>query len=110
MKDIHLHCIELRRRNAAVRARAAAILERCANLQHQRAPAGGSAADTTIDSTCVEPVASAYDQAMETLHAMRAMLDALPLEWQIGVVKALTARTVLLAQARTQPAQAALSA
>jgi hypothetical protein len=51
-----------------------------------------------------------YDQAMETLHAMRVMLDELPLEWQIAVVKALTARTTLKAYERHRPVQAVISA
>jgi hypothetical protein len=51
-----------------------------------------------------------YDQAMETLHTMRAMLDELPLEWQIAVVKTLTARTILKAHERQRPAPAVISA
>src|SRR5262245_41724364 len=56
------------------------------------------------------PNPTPYDQAMETLRAMRAMLDTSPLEWQGAVVKAITARTLLKAHERTRPAQSALSA
>jgi hypothetical protein len=47
---------------------------------------------------------------METLHAMRAMLDDLPLDWQIALVKTLSTRTILKAHERRQPAQAVISA
>jgi hypothetical protein len=56
------------------------------------------------------PPTNPYDQAMETLHAMRAMLDELPLEWQVAIVKALTARTLIKAHERTRPALAARTA
>ena len=49
---------------------------------------------------------SPHDHALATLRAIRLMLDELPLEWQIAVVKALTARTLVKAYEQAQLAQA----
>jgi hypothetical protein len=45
-----------------------------------------------------KPTPNSYDQVMETLHTMPAMLDTLPLDWQVAVVKAITARTIIKAK------------
>jgi hypothetical protein len=106
VKDIYARCTELRRRSAAARVRAAAACEQWVCLQQRLkvqpapAPVVGAAAENTLPT--LTPT-NAYDQAMETIYAMRAMLDDLPLEWQIAVVKTLTARTIVKARERAQP-------
>jgi hypothetical protein len=108
--DIHAHCAELRERSARLRVKVAALRREYRQINDQiamqyeaEAVSGGAVYDV--------PPVKPYDQAMETLHAMRVMLDRLPLEWQIAVVKALTARTILKAHERTQaPSTTALSA
>jgi hypothetical protein len=108
--DIHAHCAELRERSARLRVKVAMLrieyrrINDQIAMQSETVPESGGA---VYDVPPIKP----YDQAMETLHAMRAMLDALPLEWQIAVVKALTARTILKAHERTHaPPTTALSA
>jgi hypothetical protein len=49
---------------------------------------------------------SPHDAALQVLREMRLMLDAFPIEWQVGIVKALTARTILVAREQVHPPQA----
>ena len=59
-----------------------------------------------------EPAALAdpHDAAMEALRQIRDILDQFPLEWQIGIVKALTARAIVMTQDRLHPTPPVLSA
>ena len=47
---------------------------------------------------------------MQALREIREILDTFPLDWQVAIVKALTARMLVKSHERTRPAQAALSA
>jgi len=58
------------------------------------------------DALLDKPIANPHDIAMETMKQIRDTLDALPLEWQIKIVKALTARTLLKAHEQVQQAKA----
>jgi hypothetical protein len=108
-KDIHARCDDLRHRNAALRARAAAAREMSVRIQRQvvaqpaPTPAlGGAVYDVPPDS---------HDLALEALRLIRTIIDPFPIEWQVAIVKALTARTIVLTRERMQtPPPTALSA
>jgi hypothetical protein len=103
--DLYDRCAALRQRSARLRADIAALHNDHIRMKEQRRRAsatGGAIFDA--------PATTPHDAAMEALKAIRAVLDAFPLEWQIAIVKALTARTLVKAHERTRPAQAALSA
>lgn len=108
-QDIHARCDNLRRRSAVARAWATAAREQCISFQHHRAtqpePIGGAIYDEPV-----APPTNLHDAAREALRTIRAILDAFPLEWQVAIVKALTACTIVKAHERTQPAPTALSA
>jgi hypothetical protein len=103
--DLYDRCTRLQRTSAALRDKSAALQLECAYIQvHATGPIVGEAVYTA-------PPLSAHGAAMESLKAIRAMLDAFPLEWQVAMVKALTARTIVLSYERTRPPpQSALSA
>jgi hypothetical protein len=99
--DLHARCEALRLRSARLQADAAAIRDtfvrfrRPAARQRASAPAtGGAVYDAPLDP---------HDAAMEALRTIRAIIDAFPLEWQIAIVKALTARTIVMTRERLRP-------
>jgi hypothetical protein len=57
-----------------------------------------------------EPQSNPHDLAMEALRLIRTIIDEFPLEWQVAILKALTARTILKGHERTQPAPVVMSA
>jgi hypothetical protein len=62
------------------------------------------------EDAVAQPVLDPHDVAMEALRLMRSIIDPFPLEWQVAIVKALTARTILTGHERTRPAPAVMSA
>ena len=106
-KDIRARSIELQRRSARLRADVAALHMECARIS-ARVDAKRRlllAADNDA------PAADPHDAAMDVLRGIRATLDGFPLEWQIAIVKALTARTLIKAREQTQaPSATILSA
>jgi hypothetical protein len=57
-----------------------------------------------------QPVPDPHDMAMQALRLICSIIDPFPIEWQVAIVKALTARTMLKGYERTRPAPAVMSA
>jgi hypothetical protein len=65
---------------------------------------------TPIAATANRPADNPHDAAMEVLRVIRTLIDPFPLLWQVAIVKALTARTILVTRDQLHPAPATLSA
>lgn len=102
--DVHARSAELRRRSARLRADLSALQMECVRIRAR--------VDAKRQLLCAEstPAADPHDAAMETLRHIRSIIDPFPLEWQVAIVKALTARTLLKAHEQMRSAPAALSA
>jgi hypothetical protein len=103
--DLYDRCTALRQRSARLRADIVALHHKHIRITEQlrRASAAGGA---IYDAPATTP----HDAAMEALQLIRAIIDPFPLEWQIAIVKALTARTLIKAHERTRPTPAVISA
>ena len=107
--DIHARCDDLRHRNADLRARATAAREMSVRIQRQAVvlPDPTLALGGAVYDTPPEP----HDLALEALRLIRTIIDPFPIEWQVAIVKALTARTIVLTRERMQaPPPTVLSA
>jgi hypothetical protein len=107
--DIHDHCADLRERSARLRVKVATLRRKHRQISDQiaaqsetEAASGGAVYDT-------QPL-NPHDVAMEALRLIRAIIDPFPIEWQVAIVKALTARTILKAREQTRPPTTTLSA
>ena len=107
--DIHDRCAQLRERSARLRIKGAALRSKYDAIHDQIAaqreskPADGSAADDApLAPVANWPADDPHRAAMETLRVIRALIDPFPIEWQVAIVKALTARTLIKARERTQ--------
>ena len=107
-KDLRVRSTELKRRSARLRADLTALHLECARIV-ARVDATRLASLTDGDALPTPPT-DPHDVAMQTLREIRMMLDSFSIEWQIAMVKALTARTIVKAQERTRPAPGTLSA
>jgi hypothetical protein len=70
-------------------------------------------ADTAATLPMVEEPPAEEDLhvlAMEVLHVMRELLSEFPVEWQVSIVKVITARTMLMVAAQLQKKPITLSA
>jgi hypothetical protein len=100
-RGARLHSISM-----ALRAEAATLRQECARFHAQP------------DTPCVEappiaddwPADNPHEAAMEVLRVIRTLIDSFPLLWQIAIVKALTARAIVMTHDRLHPAPSALSA
>jgi hypothetical protein len=100
--DIHARCVRLRHKSRALQLAAAAARDVYAYGQRQQARRRESPPAVAAALSAAPQRVDAHDAAMETLRAIRAMLEAFPLEWQVAMVKALTARTLIVARERLQ--------
>ena len=87
----------------------------CAEAQQIKSPwphpIGSQAPDSQQDAAPLDtPPSDPHEIAMDALRLIRTIIDPFPLEWQVAIVKALTARTIVQAYDRTRPAPAVLSA
>jgi hypothetical protein len=95
--------------SAILRADAARLREESARLRARLNPPLAKAAPIAAAEDCIED--TPHDAAMEVLRVIRSIIDPFPIEWQVAIVKALTARTILKAHERIQPSPStALSA
>ena len=102
--DIHARCAELRARSARLRVRGAALRNTSRDTTIAREPASGGA---VYDA----PPPNPHDAALEALRLIRDIIDPFPIEWQVAIVKALTAWALVKAHERTRaPLTTALSA
>jgi hypothetical protein len=108
-RDLYDRCAALRERSARLRADVTTLRDKHAHIkeqmtiQRENAPATGG---VVYDA----PLPTPHEMAIEALHLIGTIIDPFPLEWQIRIVKALTARTLAKAHERTRPAQAVISA
>jgi hypothetical protein len=102
--DLHDRCARLQRKSAALQADSAALRLECTHIQAREAVPvmGGMIYDV--------PSTDPHDAAKDALRLIRAIIDPFPLEWQMAIVKALTARALVKAYERTRPAPAVISA
>ena len=99
--DLYHRCMRLQRTSSALRDKSAAVLLECAHTQVPIPVEGGAIYDVPLDP---------HDAAMEALRLVRALIDPFPLNWQVAIVKALTARTIVKAHDQARPAAAVISA
>jgi hypothetical protein len=103
--NIHAHCTELRERSAKLRVKATALRNKHRDSTRATEPASGGAVYEVPP-----PPPNPHDVAMEALRLIRSIIDPFPIEWQVAIVKASTARTILLTHERIRPALPTLSA
>lgn len=99
--DLRARSAELRSRSARLRADIAALRLECARIS-ARSDAMRQVPPTAGHAPPTQP-ADSHDAALGALRDIREMLDTFPLEWQIAMVKALTARTIVKAHEHAQP-------
>jgi len=71
--------------------------------QNARTNSVNSSDTIGVTSTAEPRDPDPYVLAMDALHLIRDILSDFPLEWQVHVVKALTAQTMLMVSAQTRP-------
>src|SRR5262245_7367767 len=105
-RDLHDRCASLRQRSARLRADGTALQNTYMQIKEQMQHAPAATGVAIYDAPASDP----HDRAMEVLRVIRALIDPFPLEWQVAIVKALTARTLIMAHERTRPTETAISA
>ena len=116
--DLYDRCTALRQRSARLRADIASLHNQHRRIKEQMAARCEDAPVTGGAMYLAPPAAALPDwpaddpqgAAREVLRVIHTLIDPFPLEWQVAIVKALTARTLLKAHERTQPAPTTLSA
>jgi hypothetical protein len=98
-QKLYIRCAELRHRSAKLCTQAAALQRASTDLVVRvdllQYGLGGAIYDA--------PVTSAHDAALEALRLIRTIIDPLPIKWQVAIVRALTARTIVKAKEQTRP-------
>jgi hypothetical protein len=109
-RDLYNRCARLQRTSATLRAEAAALRAEQAGIRARLDVPPAPVAEPSAAYASDWPGDNPRDAAMEILRVIRAMIDPFPLLWQIAIVQALTARTILFARDQAHLAPSALSA